>query len=263
MYNKNVIYRKKYFKAIPMTTIIGIKCEDGVIIGSDSQLTINGSYPAKETNYSKIFQIKKMLISGAGDTDYFEKVRSEIEKRYNSNFRRIEEATKIVEDSIKYIYDNYPCQDENISEILFSVLIGDKTYLYHIDSYHGFALEVKDFYPIGSGSVFAKYIFKRIWDKKLTVLNASFGLAYVINETTEIDQFSNMPIHIALMFNIGLITFLKKKNIHSINRLISRADKHTKSYFKDLIIPPPAISKKTVDNLKKIIKKDGDKQKKV
>jgi len=33
MKNKNVIYRKKDFETISMTTIIGIKCIDGIEIG--------------------------------------------------------------------------------------------------------------------------------------------------------------------------------------------------------------------------------------
>jgi len=39
MNNKNVRYDNNYrFNKIPMTTIIGINCKDGIIIGSDSQI---------------------------------------------------------------------------------------------------------------------------------------------------------------------------------------------------------------------------------
>ena len=96
MNNKNVKYKKRYFRIIPMTTVIGIKCIDGIAIGSDSQLTISGENPAKEIGFDKIFEIKKMLLACAGDTEYFEKLRNEIEKRYISEFKDIKEAVDIV-----------------------------------------------------------------------------------------------------------------------------------------------------------------------
>jgi len=48
-----------------------------------------------------------MLIACTCDADYFEKLRSEIKKRYTSEFKDIKEATYIIEDYIKYIRDNY------------------------------------------------------------------------------------------------------------------------------------------------------------
>ena len=259
MNNKNVRYRKKYYITIPMTTVIGIKCIDGIAIGSNSQLTIGGDNPAKEIGFDKIFEIRKMLIACAGDTEYFEKLRSEIEKRYISEFKDIKEAADIVESSVKYIYDNYPKRDENFSEILFCISAQNKAYLFRIDSYHCFALEVKDFYPIGSGGVFGKYILKRVWDTNLTMIGASFVLTYVINETTKIDQYSNPPIYIALMFKTGLISFLKREHINIITKTLSLADKRTKSYFKNLIIKPQESTEITIEALMEKIKDEKGK----
>jgi 20S proteasome alpha/beta subunit len=197
-----------------------------------------------------------MLIACAGDTEYFEKLRYEIEKRYISEFKDIKEAVDIVESSVKYIYDNYPKRDENFSEIIFCTSVQNKTYLFRIDSYHCFALEVKDFYPIGSGGVFGKYILKRVWDTNLTMISASYVLTYVINETTKIDQYSNPPIYIALMFKIGLTNFLKREQIDAITKTLSLADLRTKSYFKNLIIQPQESSEITTEALMEIAK-DG------
>lgn len=243
-----------------MTTVIGIKCVDGIAIGSDSQLTISGDTPAKEIGFDKIFKIRKMLIACAGDTEYFEKLRNEIGKRYISEFKDIKEAVDIVESSVKYIYDNYPKRDENFSEILFCTSAQNKAYLFRIDSYHCFALEVKDFYPIGSGGVFGKYILKRVWDTNLTMINASFVLTYVINETTKIDQYSNSPIYIALMFKNGLTNFLKRERIDTFMKTLSIADQRTKSYFKNLIIRPQEL---TEINIEALMKRVRDKKGKV
>ncbi|MHB8279213.1 MAG: hypothetical protein ACYDIA_16405 [Candidatus Humimicrobiaceae bacterium] len=39
-----------------MTIAIGIKCNDGIVIGSDSQLTYEG-LPFKKLGYEKIFEV--------------------------------------------------------------------------------------------------------------------------------------------------------------------------------------------------------------
>ncbi len=259
MNNKNVRYRKKYFITIPMTTIIGIKCIDGIAIGSDSQLTISGDNPAKETDFDKIYKMNKTLVACAGDTDYFEKVRNEINKRYTSEFKNIDKAVNIVESSVKYIYDNYPHRDDDFSEILFSTSIRNKTYLFRIDSYHCFALKIEDFYPIGTGGVFAKYILKRVWDDNLTLGEAIFILSYVINETTKIDQYSNPPIHIAVMSREGLVVFLEKGQIDRVLHTLSLVDDRIKSYFKDLIIESPSSVKTTVKPLLNTLKENKKK----
>ena len=50
-----------------MTTIIGIKCSNGIVIGSDSQLTISGDSSGKELNFDKIYKIgESILFSGSG-----------------------------------------------------------------------------------------------------------------------------------------------------------------------------------------------------
>ena len=157
MNNENVRYRKRYFRIIPMTTIIGVKCENGIVIGSDSQLTIESINPTKQLDFNKIYRIGNMLIACAGDTEYFEKLKNEIYKRIKLKFKNIQELIDIVEASVKYIHDNYPNQNDCISEIIFGISIECELYLYRIYSYHCYALEINNFYTTGSGGVFGEF----------------------------------------------------------------------------------------------------------
>src|SRR3989304_7688852 len=92
MNNKNVRYKSinKFSEWVkPMTIAIGIKCDDGIVIGSDSQLTYEG-IPLKKLGYDKIFEtefIEKNYynLTGAGIPAYIFDANVELFNRCRSN----------------------------------------------------------------------------------------------------------------------------------------------------------------------------------
>lgn len=240
MYNKNVklIKNKKYRKTL-MTTVIGVKCVDGFVIGSDSQLSIGTRN--KEVGYDKIYQIGRTLIAFSGDADYFERIRDEVESRLDVGISNFNELKDIFQDCMKNLYNNFPITDENYTEIIFGTAINNRVVFYRINSHDCFAIEIKKYYPIGTGSVFAKYILKRLWNDNLKCIGAGSILAHVIFETTTVDQNSNSPINVAEIRNNGFIYFCGRDFIDRIIIAISRADKHFNSLFYRFITNPKSL----------------------
>ncbi len=81
MYNKNVKLKNKIYRKASVTTVIGIKCVDGFVIGSDSQLSIGSRN--KEIGFDKIYKIGETLVTFSGDYDYFERVQNARSRGYS------------------------------------------------------------------------------------------------------------------------------------------------------------------------------------
>lgn len=257
MYNKNVRYDKNKCRQGLMTTVICVKCIDGFAVGSDSQLSYGTI--AKENDFDKIFKIKKrVLASFSGDWDYFERVKDDISSRLAS-LNSFDQLTQLFEERVKYMYNNYPINERNYTEIIFGAGIGGELRFYRINAFDCFAIEIKDFHPMGSGKFLAKYILKRLWSKELTKLDASCILAHVIHETTKVDQASSPPINIATIDNDGFIYFSERENINSVIKSISTADKAFGYFLREFILHPETVEL-TKDGIR--IKSDNSEKKK-
>lgn len=72
-----------------MTLVVGIKYKDGIIVGSDSQATLNRGVPLKKLNQIKLFELKnkknKVVIGGAGGVPFISKSIEEIQNKVNAN----------------------------------------------------------------------------------------------------------------------------------------------------------------------------------
>ncbi|MBC8386431.1 MAG: hypothetical protein H8E13_00015 [Actinobacteria bacterium] len=243
MNNKNIEYKKEdNFKFLPMATVVGIKLNEGIVIGSDSQLTEGES---KELGYKKIHMIGNVLFSGAGDTDYILKVKQELEKNYSGKlFQNQNEVTSLFETTIKSINRNYGFKKDMYSEFIFGININVNNkvvfYLYRIDNYHKFALEIPNYYTIGSGGVFAKYILKRMWKDTLNIVDGLKLTIYIISEVKTIDQYTSSPINIASLSNKGY-TFYPDELIRRAESFLSTNDEKTKKFFRELILNPDMI----------------------
>lgn len=238
MYNKNIEYkRKNNFKFLPMTTIVGIKLKEGLVIGSDSQLTEGAS---KELNYGKIHMLGNIFFSGAGDVDYILKVKQELEKNYNEkNFQNQNEVKSLFEIAIKTINKNYGFKTDMYSEFIFGAAIGinnkKEFFLYRINNYHKFALEIPNYYAIGSGKIFAKYILKRMWKDTLNINDTLKLTIYIISEVKTIDQYTSSPINIASFSNKGY-KFYPDGLIEKVEKFVSENDEKIKKFYRDFIL---------------------------
>lgn len=89
---------KKPKKKILMTTVVGVKCIDGFIIASDSQLSVGSSF--KEIGYDKIKNVSNILIAYSGHDEYFKRVLDDIEEKLTNtkidDFKKLEKFLKVV-----------------------------------------------------------------------------------------------------------------------------------------------------------------------
>jgi len=91
-----------------MTLVVGIKYGGGIIMGSDSQATLNRGVPLKKLNQAKLFELKniknKIVIGGAGSVPFISKALEEIQEKVNQ--RRdlpFSEVISIAEKSVLHV----------------------------------------------------------------------------------------------------------------------------------------------------------------
>jgi 20S proteasome alpha/beta subunit len=200
----------KQNKEKQLTTIVGIKCKDGVVISSDSQAS---GEVIKNLGVSKIFKINNNIGLGcAGTASHIKKLVKEIEKRMNGNtkletkddFKKELEhivielhRTNIVEKAGDMGYP--PRNDLFDVGALLGAKINNDFYLFSLDVPNGEVDEVEDFSMMGSGSLFALLVLRQqeriVKATKKSFSELDLGLALwigvlVINEVKNIEIFT-------------------------------------------------------------------------
>ena len=223
MYNKNVRYESDYYliERNPMTIIVGTKFDEGIVIGSDSQLTFGDSL-IKRTGSEKIFEINlseklKFIVAGAGNPFYINMAKDIIinlcvQRDCNS----IEQFIFICEDAANTMSKRYVIDKSvdlgimekskisgiglaewlgEINRVLdYSLLIGlcisNEDGINHalvsLGS-DGSAINHEHYAATGHGWIFAEYIFSRLWSDELKDLGAIDIILYVIEEVKKMD----------------------------------------------------------------------------
>lgn len=255
MYNKNVKYNNiQEVTNGNMTTVIGIKCKDGIVIGADSQITNSQS---KELGYNKIYSKGNILFAGSGDVEIIERINLDLKNRcIGSVLNQPYSIINCFEEIFHYLNSNYGFKENSFSQILYGFSSGNPEYekiffLNRIDTYHLFSNEVLDFFVVGSGGTFAKYILQRIWSKNLTIGAAINTIIYVIREVTKIDIYSSPPLNVAFIDHNG-INFIPENIIKLIEDVLSSTDNKTVGFFKKFISNPKLV--KITENEIKIAK---------
>lgn len=142
--------------------------------------------------------------------------------------------------------------------MIFGTAIDNKTGFYWINSADCFAIKIDNYYPIGSGGSIAKYIFSKLWNIKLSCLEARVILAYVIHETTTIDKGSSPPVKISTITNSGNIWFSESDFIDDVINTFSKAEKRFNFFLFKFMTDPGSI-----EFLENGLRIKNDKQKKV
>lgn len=104
-----------------MTLVIAMKYKGGILIGSDSQATLNRGVPLKKLNQVKLFELKNtkypIVIGGAGAVPFIsksiEEIQSNVKKNSNISFT---EVISIAEKAVLHVSRWYGF--ERIAEIM-------------------------------------------------------------------------------------------------------------------------------------------------
>ncbi|MBI2541381.1 hypothetical protein HYV80_01605 [Candidatus Woesearchaeota archaeon] len=91
-----------------MTLVIAIKYKDGILIGSDSQATLNRGVPLKKLNQVKLFELKNLkypvVIGGAGAVPFISKSIEEIQSNIKKDNKiSFSEVISIAEKAVLHV----------------------------------------------------------------------------------------------------------------------------------------------------------------
>jgi 20S proteasome alpha/beta subunit len=198
----------------PLTIIIGLKCEDGVVIASDSQQEFGRGVSVKRLNTGKIYLIgDRFAFAGAGVSAHIEKAVDAIDmgikegKKHKAGADLSEdECVSAMERSMLAIYKVYnierakflgdPKEKEFFSPILIvgcveaangqtkGKLGNHCLFIVHSE---GVVEKISDYATAGSGAAYAELHLKNSYVKGMKVQEATALAYYVIEEVKSID----------------------------------------------------------------------------
>jgi 20S proteasome alpha/beta subunit len=240
-----------------LTTVIGIKWKDGVVIGTDSQFTDRPT-GTKSLIENKIFRINDfMILGGAGNPSQTNILVESLQENLENNLYTDKELRKIIMKNILApLHKDYNVElSHNIglkeTRLSFypSSLIGAKLAenfgLYRIDL--PYIYPITGYEVIGSGHVLAHFLFKlnnrwldiagEKWsDRRVSQTEKTCG--YMINEIKESDLYTGGKIRVTSISCNGMhelsdvdITNLSLDFASSFVELMSEIGKHPQEFI--------------------------------
>jgi 20S proteasome alpha/beta subunit len=207
-----------------MTTVIGIRCSDGIVIGTDSQATARTGR-TKDLRAEKILDINKFsALAGSGDSNHVKKLEYSLKQRIGRKSFNDEELVDVLESVLNNLYKKYCIQKSK--EMGFR----DTKEIFHPNSIFGTRLKnrrfglyvlrddtwvesVPNYIALGSGSDLARLVLdmnSRVVASQNMVLadlpvqwNA-FIACVTINEVKNFDSQSGGGTRIATITKNGL-----------------------------------------------------------
>ena len=254
-----------------MTVVIGIKCNNGIVIACDSQVEFNRGVAVKRLNANKIYKLNENLaVAGAGTVLFIEKavngLKNMIEGEENKRKEKlgvkeiIENIAEAVMLNLYKIYDidrsrflmSEENQTEKIQEIVDLVLMmggvdNSNNYLYLIHK-NGVAEPVSDYATIGSGAAYAEYLLSKYYVPEIST-NIGLKLAiYVIEETKTMDPNVGGPVKL-IYITKDEYKELNEENVSEIYKNIKEGERLTNKILKDLI-----AERIKIEDIKEMIK---------
>jgi 20S proteasome alpha/beta subunit len=197
-----------------LTTVIGIKCKDGAVIGTDSQFT-DRIYGIKSFG-NKIYRINEfMILGGSGDPDQTNVLVKSLKENLKNKQYSDEELKKIIRKVLLRLHKEYnpdPTRQPSFyplsllaakTDAGFGLYIIKLPYIYPVEQYR----------VIGSGSPLAEFLFKfsnrileRVGEKwsDRPVEKTEKTCAIMINEIKQSDGYSGGKTRVTSIGNNGV-----------------------------------------------------------
>jgi 20S proteasome alpha/beta subunit len=232
-----------------LTTVIGIKCSDGIVIGTDSQATARTGR-TKDLRVDKILQINKFCaLAGSGDSDHVKTLLSALRRRIGNKIFDDDEMVENLESVLNGLYKKYNVEKSKAMglpqmNVMFhpSSILGAKlkngTFGLYILKDDGFVSRVDNYAAIGSGTDLAKLVLdiqsRAPASQQLILADLSFELNWftacvTVNEVKNFDGQSGGDTRIAIITGNGLtklsneaVTRAYEWYIEQISTLFSR-----------------------------------------
>lgn len=189
-----------------MTIAMSIKCVDGIVIASDSQVEFGRGVSIKRLNANKMYQLDdSFIVAGAGAVAHIRKAVDAInfvlkeKKREKDSILSEEECVNALEKTVLALHKEYNIERSKLLDVdereYFSPIlvfgakaIEENETKFYSGIVHGDGTvePVEDYGTVGSGAAFAEMLLKNFWIKGITVDEAMAVAAYTINEVIEI-----------------------------------------------------------------------------
>lgn len=258
---------------MPLTIIVGLKCNNGVILASDSQQEFRRGVAVKRLNIGKIYVLgepPRFAFAGSGTVAHIEKAVESIRIALDETKRRKggaelseEECISAIEKAITMTHKIYNIErasfleDSNEKRFFRPILIGgcldhingkDNACLFIIH-HEGIVEKVNDYATAGSGAAYAELLLKNYYTHNISVEEAIPIIVHSIKEVIDIDP------------NCGgetRVTLIKPKEaIRSLDiKMINEACRKTEPLLEIVekgLIPKILRGKVDEDELRKII----------
>jgi 20S proteasome alpha/beta subunit len=200
-----------------MTSIVGIKCKDGVVIGSDSSATfIAGQFPTIEQPTRKIHIVRnQIIIAGTGSVGLGQRFHAVVDGVWNTP----EVSQKVLQGELSHLdiamilsrhtIENFKATYSPVGQYgaLVAFPIKDKSFLYEFDV-QSFQPEYKeDIWYCSMGSAqpitdpFLAFIRDVFWqDGQPTVTEAIFAATWTLDHAIDTNPGGvNGPVYIAVL----------------------------------------------------------------
>ena len=189
-----------------MTIAIGIKCVDGIVIASDSQVEFGRGVSIKRLNANKMYQLDdNFIVAGAGAVAHIRKAVDAIKfmlkekRREKGSTLSEDECVDTLEKTVLALHKEYNIERSKLLDVdereYFSPIlvfgakaIEEKETKFYSGIVHGDGTvePVEDYGTVGSGAAFAEMLLKNFWIQDIAVNEAMAIAAYTINEVIEI-----------------------------------------------------------------------------
>jgi len=183
-----------------MTLIIGARCKDGVVIIGDKKVSEGtSSFPGKKITIMPF----GVAIGGAGMTDLIDKFGIRLKNYFNQRtieidglkqrgeiprdagiYDAIDDFVNDCEAILKKIKEDYREISPSLG-LLMGFRNGNDAELHYLDMFYGVDSVRKSFMSIGSGSPYANFFLRELWDENLTMKQMAKIGVFIINYISE------------------------------------------------------------------------------
>lgn len=222
-----------------MTIIVGIICQDGLVVASDSQAGSFRGVHVKRLDYTKIYSFNfdgsKVVVTGAGESPFIVRAKEIIEgNSKDKKFRTSREIADVAEEAMTEITKRYmierfkdlgsstktPQPDDSLLSppnfaLVLGTYCGDGPCLYTVYP-DGVAGREEGYASLGSGSAFAEYLLARLYRPDLTIEGGVRIAAYVVEEVKKADVHCGGPTQIVVVKK----NLVERKSTKEIGRVV-------------------------------------------
>lgn len=247
-----------------MTLGIGIRCKDGIVIASDSQVEFGRGVSVKRVNANKIYKINdRLAVVGAGKMAAIEKaidtISESIKDKERKEGRELElgEQEDIMEKAITALHKEYNLDRSDFlgrrEEDFFdaTLIVGgmNKTGQFYLSVIHpeGLVERTRDYGTIGMGAAFAELLLKNFYSPNIKVEEGVRIALYVIKEVEEVNPDVGGPINVSLFTPRGYKEIAPKERVKIIGEITPAFE-----ILSTHIIPRIVKGEIEVDQLKKL-----------